>query len=130
MPKPFIEVAGTAELRRLLRKVESKDIKKALRDANKGSADIIAQHAKTLAPSRSGKLAKSVGSTASQASGAIKAGSAGRVPYAGAIHFGWRARNIEPQPFLNAAISDKLPDARDVYEELMAEVFRIIESRF
>lgn len=128
--KPFIEVTGTSELRRLLRKVESKDINKALREANKGAANVIAERAKELVPVSSGRLKKSIGSRASQSSGSIKAGSAGRVPYAGPIHFGWFRRSIKAQPFLNDAISDKLSEAREVYDELMAEVFKIIGSRF
>jgi HK97 gp10 family phage protein len=128
--KPAIEVEGVRELRRLLRKIESKDIKDALKAANKGAAEVIAAEAKTRTPVRSGRLQKTVKGTGTQASGSIKAGTAARVPYAGVIHFGWGRRNIRPQPFLTDAMSKKLPDARDVYEDLMAEVWKIIESRF
>jgi len=130
MAKPAIEVEGTRELRRLLRQIESKDIKDALKAANKGAAVIIADDAKTKVPVRSGRLKKSIAGRGSQSSGSIKAGSAARVPYAGAIHFGWGRRNIRPQMFLTDAMRDKLPEARDVYEDLMAEVWKIIESRF
>ena len=38
-----------------------------------------------------------------------------RVPYAGVIHFGWPAHNIEPQPFLYEALEDKREDVATLY---------------
>ena len=37
------------------------------------------------------------------------------VPYAGPIHFGWPARNIEPQPFLYDALDDKADEVAHLY---------------
>jgi len=130
MADPKIEVEGARELRRLLRKVESKEINKAIRSANKASAEVIRDRAREIAPVASGRLKRSIAAKGSQSSGSVKAGSAARVPYAGPIHYGWPSRNIKKQPFLLEAVSDKLPDARDVYEELMSEVMRVIESTY
>jgi len=130
MPKqrPAIEVEGTRELRRALRKVESTDIKRALKDANKGAAEVIKDEVVSRVPVRSGRLKKSIKAAGTQAKGSVKAGTAARVPYAGPIHYGWAARNIKPNKFLTDSVSAKMADARDVYEELMDEVMRVIES--
>jgi HK97 gp10 family phage protein len=128
MADPRIEVDGVKELQRLLRKVESKEINKAIRSANKSSANVIAEEAKTIVPVRSGRLQRSIKAQGSQSSGSVKAGSAARVPYAGVIHFGWPERNIKAQPFLERAVTSKLPEARTVYADLMYEVMRVIES--
>jgi HK97 gp10 family phage protein len=125
---PQIEVEGLRELKLLLRKVESKDINKGMRDAHKAGAAVIAEEAKTIVPVRSGKLKRSIGAKGSQSSGAIKAGSAARVPYAGVIHYGWRDKNIKAQPFLSEAVGEKLPEAIDIFEDAMAEVMRVIET--
>lgn len=66
--------------------------------------------AAALAPRRSGKLARSIRAVTGKrqraglaARATIKAGSPVRVPYAGAINYGWRKRNIEPSHFMQRA---------------------------
>ena len=54
-----------------------------------------------------GPCAESIRSTKSATRAGIQAGGRGLEPYAGPIHFGWRARNIEPQPFLYDALDDR-----------------------
>ena len=132
MPKPAIEVDGTRELRRIIKRIENQEMKAGLKDANKKAAEVIAEPAQKEAPRDSGALAKSVRATGGIASGAVKVGSKARVPYAGVIHFGWPARNIQPQPFVTEALQEHLGDARDVYEEILSEVIRLLEtdSRF
>ena len=127
-PKPAIEVEGLKEITRLLRKVEKTEIDKGLRQANKGAAEVVAAEAKDIVPVRSGRLKKSIGAKGDLSSGSIKAGTKGRVPYAGVIHWGWGRRRIFPQKFLSGAIRNKLPEARDVYEELFDEIMRVIET--
>jgi hypothetical protein len=53
---------------------------------------------------------------ATMTSGKVRVGNAA-VPYAGAIHFGWPARRIKPQPF----IYDSLDGRRNAVAELYAE---------
>ena len=91
-----VEVDDTA-FRRALRKVEGGV--DDLTAENTDGAKIVADEARTLVPVRSGRLKSSIRSSGQARQGAILVGSA-TVPYAGPIHFGWRAHNIAPQPFL------------------------------
>ena len=128
MPKPAIEVDGTRELRRIIRRIENQEMKDGLKRANKQAAEVIAEPAQKDAPRASGALAKSVRATGGVASGAVKVGSKARVPYAGVIHYGWPARNIQPQPFVTEALQEHLGDARSVYEEILSEIIRLLET--
>lgn len=127
--KPSVEIEGAKELRRILKRIESKELKKAVSAANKASANVIAEEAKTTVPVVSGSLQKAIRATGSQASGSVKVGSAA-VQYAGPIHYGWPGHNIEAQPFVTEALNEgALSEARDIYEELIAEVVRLVESK-
>lgn len=99
-----VEIEGLKDLQKALRIAGSKDLKKELRQAQKSSADIVSRRAKVLAPKDTGKLAASIRPGASMRSGYVKAGGK-RVPYAGPIHFGWKRRNIAPNPFLFEALA-------------------------
>lgn len=55
-----------------------------------------------FAPRRSGRLRASIKANKAKSKAVIRAGSA-RVPYAGAINYGWRARNIDPSNFMQRA---------------------------
>lgn len=49
------------------------------------------------------------------------------VPYAGPIHFGWPARNIEAQPFLWEAADDESDRVVSVYEDEVSKIVRKID---
>jgi hypothetical protein len=95
MTAPVVKVEGMRRLRRELKRagVDLAD----LREVNLSAARTVAQAAHP--PRRTGALAGSVRPGASRTAGVVRAGGA-RVPYAGPIHWGWPARNIEAQPFL------------------------------
>ena len=117
-----IKVEGAKELRREIRKVESKDLKDELKRANKAAALQVAEEAKTsTVPVRSGALKKAITALGSATKGQVKAGKKA-TPYAGPIHFGWPARNIEPQPFLYEALSKKWDDVFSNYEKAMEKI--------
>lgn len=46
------------------------------------------------------------------------------VPYAGPIHYGWRARGIEPQPFLTDALAADTAAVERVYDEHIDNLVR------
>lgn len=108
-----VRIEGASELRRALRDVAGglADLK----DAHREVGQIVADRATTIAPRRSGRLAGSV-RAARQASGAIVRAGRSSLPYAGVIHFGWPAHNIEPQPFLYDALDDRRNQVIDAYE--------------
>jgi len=129
-PAAQIQVEGLRDVRNAVRKLKSKDLNDALKRSNRESAEIVADAARTgdAVPVASGRLKKSIKASGSQASGAVKAGTAARVPYAGVIHWGWSSRNIEPQPFISEALADKIDIVTTTFEELFSEVLRILES--
>ena len=114
MARPEIKVEGAKELRRALKNVEggTADLKKVHADA----ATVVELQAATLVPRRSGTLAGSIRSTGQARAGVVRAGKAS-VPYAGVIHFGWPAHNIEPQPFLYDALDQRATEVVDLYRK-------------
>lgn len=118
-----IEVKNLKELQRQLSKL-GPEFASQLRATNKTAAEPVATQAKLEVPVRTGRLKRSIGVKASRRSAAVKAGSATRVPYAGAIHWGWKKRGIKPQPFLKSAIRKTLPTVRKTYERALNSLTR------
>ncbi|MFJ9646728.1 hypothetical protein [Streptomyces sp. NPDC101206] len=108
---------------------------KRVREVNKQAAELVQPEAQRGVPQRQrspkdskryrpGKLAKSVKVVASANSAAIKAGTAARTPYAGAIHFGFPRRGIKPNRFLYRAMARKSQAVSDTYEREISAVLR------
>lgn len=130
-----IRVDGLRELQRNVRALRDKELNKAVRAANKASAEILIPQAVHESPDghrdaksskkyRPGKLDKSIKVTASVKGAVIKAGSASRVPYAAAIHFGFRKRNIRPNRFLFRAMARKADAVSATYRNRIETVIR------
>lgn len=109
-----IRVDGARQLRANLRRAG--DDLGDLRDAHAAAARIVVGG--TIAPSRTGTLAGSVRGSGTKTASIVRAGSK-RVPYAGPIHWGWRRRNIEPQPFLTTAAAATEPRWVGLFVEAM-----------
>lgn len=94
----YLRVNGAGEVERDLAKlgVRLADLD-FTRIANEGM-----RLAASFAPRKSGKLAQSIKANKSKSRATIRAGSS-RVPYAGAINYGWRKRGIEPAHFMQRA---------------------------
>jgi hypothetical protein len=80
------------------------------------AAEIVEDRATAIAPRRTGRLAADIRSSGQAAGGVVRAGRA-RVRYAGVIHFGWAAHNIEPQPFLYDALDDRRDEVVAAYND-------------
>jgi HK97 gp10 family phage protein len=128
--KKGVKVEGLRELRKEIRALGDKDLNRSLNKANKAAADVVRDEAKTSTrmPRKSGKLAGSVKSGASGDRATVSAGSAVKVPYAGAIHFGWPKRGIRPRPFLYAAMATKRDEVLAAYEKAMDDLARKLSS--
>ena len=124
-----VKVEGLRDLQKQLRQAQDKDMQAALRKANKGAAEIVADEARNKVPVRSGRLKASIGARGSQRSATVKAGTAARVPYAGPIHFGWRARNITPQPFLYEALGEKWDNVYKDYEHQIQKLINELNTK-
>jgi hypothetical protein len=78
--------------------VEVNDMKAAFRDIARQGAHV----AGSLAPVRTGALARSIRGTAARNYAAVSAGGR-KIDYAGPINYGWRKRNIQADRFMQRA---------------------------
>ncbi|WP_327384871.1 hypothetical protein [Streptomyces sp. NBC_01207] len=130
-----VQVEGLNQLKKTLRQLKDKDLSKRVREVNKMAAELVQPEAQRGVPQhrrspkdakkyRPGKLAKSVKVVVSANSAAIKAGTAARSPYAGAIHFGFPRRGIKPNRFLYRAMARKSDAVSETYEREISAVLR------
>ena len=127
--KPKVEVKNLKSLQREVRRVKDKELNAEMKKANKAAAGVAVEKGKPKAPKVSGSLASSIKAANSAKYAAVKAGSPKKVPYAGVQHFGWPARNIQPQPFLDEAIRENFGEIRDTYEDALRAVVALLESK-
>lgn len=121
-----VEVEGAPELRRAFRKLDGR--LDDLSDVNRDAVRVVEDEAESLVHVLSGALRDSIRSRAGRRSGAVVAGGTRLVPYAGPIHFGWRIRNIEPQPFLYDALDHRAGEVVERYERGIDKLVRRFDS--
>lgn len=114
MSSPVYQVEGGRELRRTLK--QAGDDLQDLTAAHREAAEIAARASSALAPVKSGRLRDTIRAAGTKTAGIIRAGFA-RVPYAGPIHWGWRRRNIDAQPFMSQGAQDSEGRWIRVYED-------------
>lgn len=122
--KAAVQVEGAAEFRKAMRHMQ-RDLKD-LSKVHKAAAQPVYDRAKDIVPRVSGMLGRSIRVSATTTRATIRAGGRG-VPYAGPIHYGWRRRNIEPQPFLTDAIADSRSQVVDIYESHVGDLVRRVD---
>ncbi len=105
------------ELKKIGLRVE--DLKDAFAQIASEATDAIVRHT----PKRSGRLAGSVRGNRAQGKAVVRAGRAA-VPYAGAINYGWSARNIEPAQFMQKGEQEYQPQAVRRLEAEINETIR------
>lgn len=120
MTGPEITIRGVNELARDLHKFDP-DMLEVLKDSNQQVSEHAAGYVRAEAPVRSGALAGTVRVGRTARSAVVKIGSA-RVPYAGPINYGWRAHNIEPNPFIERAKDRALPELAALVERKLRDL--------
>lgn len=120
-----IQVQGARELRKTM-KAAGEDLGD-LKDAHARAGAIAGTRARSDAPRVTGTLGASVRWSGAAGSATIRAGSAS-VPYAGPIHFGWRARGIAPQPFITEAAQATEPEWTAEYQEAVEKILARIRG--
>lgn len=100
-----VKLEGTKELQDLLIKL-GKDLE-SNSELNEELSSNLAQKASSIAPRLTGSLASSIVGNPSPQKAQIVAGSAA-VPYAGVIEYGWPAKNIQAQPYLNKTVNSNM----------------------
>ena len=127
--KNAVRVENLREVQREVRRMADAGLKSELKKANRDAASVVASGAQAIVPRKSGTLQGSIKPTNTLNYGAVRAGSAVKVPYAGVIHYGWPARGIEPQPFIMAALAQNTEQVRQQYVQAMEQVARKLNAR-
>lgn len=122
---PLVLVKGAPELRKSLKRA-GEDLSD-LKDAHQAVGNLVANTASGIAPRQTGALAGSIRASRSHTYVIIRAGSAG-IPYAGPIHWGWPARNIQADPFIMNAAQSAEPEWTALYEREMVQIIERIEG--
>lgn len=112
---PNAEIEGLNKLLRALEKLDDA-AKEDFKAVGLKVGQFVAEQAREEVPVLSGALRGTIRPTATRRGAKVRAGSA-RVPYAGPIHFGWRARNIRKNEFLYRAVDKNVDRALDMYLE-------------
>ncbi len=121
MARPTVEIEGLNKLLRALEKLDD-EAKESFKDVGGRVGRLVAEQAREEVPVRSGGLQKTIRAANTARGAKVRAGSR-RVPYAGPIHFGWRARNIKPNNFLYRAVDKKVDVALDMYLEEVHKIW-------
>jgi hypothetical protein len=95
-----------------------------LKDGMAKIADEGAELAAGLAPRKTGALANSVRGNRAKGKAVVAAGSRARVPYAGPINYGWPARGIRADLFMQRADAKLQPRAVVLLEEAVQHAIR------
>lgn len=123
--RPAIEVEGAARLRRTLKRagVGVQDLK----DAHKKVAELVAEHSAPIAPRRTGRLAGTTRASGTATAAIVRAGRKS-VPYAGPIHWGWKARGIKAQPWISQAAEKEFDPAQTIYLQALEAIIATVEG--
>ena len=124
-PTAGVELIGGPQLARAFRRAKGRT--KELQAPAERSAQIVADRARSLVPRLDGDLADSI-QVAGWGPGASVTVGEGLEPYAGPIHFGWRAHNIEPNPFMDQALADSRDAIARLYDEEVGGIVRKFDS--
>lgn len=129
MVNPQVTVDGVRELRRELRQVADKGLDDELKALHKDIAEEIIARALPMVPVRSGALRRSVRGSGTKAAAVGRVGRKS-VPYAAPIHWGWRRRNIRPNPFLTDAAAEIERDITERYDRAISGMLdRVVRNR-
>lgn len=120
-----VEFQGLRELMRNLERfgVAVADMKDGMQRVGQIIVDEAGEQAEQFAEP-TGLLAGTIRATRTKNKVAIRAGNA-KAPYAGVIHFGWDAHNIEAQPFIYDAMDIK---RLEVVSEFNHEINHLIRK--
>jgi hypothetical protein len=110
-----VEIEGLRQLNKTLKDF-SKATREELKEVHREAGQIVVDGALRIVPFRTGRLAASLKSNPTMKQGRVRIGDSS-VPYAGAIHFGWAARNIQPNPFVYDVLDDRRQAVYNAYAE-------------
>jgi hypothetical protein len=122
-----VRITGHKEARKRIRgildEMDQQAARGELKNMNQEAAQIVADRAVGLVPVQTGTLRDTIRAAGAQKSGRVRAGFK-RVPYAGPIHFGWAARNIDPNPFLYDALDQRRREVLQHYDQQLEALIK------
>lgn len=89
-----------------------------LKEVNRQAADTALPTVRSLAPRRTGRLAKTIRAGATRRAGVIRAGRKA-TPYAGPINYGWPGHHIKPSLYANKGVQASEPQWTALYESFV-----------
>lgn len=123
----FIEVENGVLLRRAIKKAGI-DLKE-LTAINRRAAQIVADRAKQTAPvgdPKGGHIRVTIRPGATQRAGIVRVGNKSK-PYAGVVHYGWRAHNVRNvKPWVIIAAQQTEPQWLNQYYQEITEIIERI----
>lgn len=112
------------EARAELRRIGDKELKKAFRAQMKTAVEPVRRRAVVEAPvGPTKRLRKTIKTQAADRGAKIKAGTPGRVPYAGRVHWGKTTRHPKGQQFFTEAL-------RKRFAETQARISSVVRGLF
>lgn len=123
--RPAVEVEGLRTLRRTLKAagVSLEDLKEAHAEV----AKLVVRAAAPGAPRRTGRLAASTRGAGVAGGAVVRAGKAS-LPYANAIHWGWRAHHIKAQPWIYDAAENSKDQWTGLYLRALQKIINDVEG--
>lgn len=120
-----VKIEGLRTLQRQL-KAAGLDLKD-LKDAHQRVVEVVVRDAEQRVPRRTGRLAGTLRGSATPNMSIVRAGRAA-VPYAAPIHWGWRAHNIQQNPYLLDAIEHSRDQITGIMLHRLTEIIDLIEG--
>lgn len=111
MAGPRVELVGADTFDRTLD--QAADAISDMKGATEKTATLIVADARARAPRRTGRLASSITGDVQPNQSLVGSD----LVYAPVIHWGWPARNIEPEPFLVEAAEATRPSWEEAYQK-------------
>lgn len=124
-----VKVEGLRELTGSLRRI-SRELPKEIRAINLRRAERVAQRSKQRGPKRTGRLTGSVRGLATQRNARVAVGRASMPPYPPVIYWGWPGHNIEPNQFIDRAMTDLKSETQREFEQEVDQFVRGVWSQW
>lgn len=122
--RPGVTVEGGPELRRAFKRFG--DRAADLKALHARAAEPVEDRAEAIVPRLTGFLAGTIVTRVTTRAAQVIAGGR-RAVYGPPIHFGWRARNIAPNPFLYTALDERRDEVLRRYESGVDDMVRAFD---
>ncbi len=123
--RALVQVDGAKQLRKQAKAAEV-DLS-LMKETHREIANQIAGWSRPLAPTLTGRLVSTTRAAGSNTASTVRAGSKA-VPYANPIHWGWKKRGIEANPWLLEAARDSEPQWWQTYTRAVEQILSKIKG--